>query len=136
MITFDLAKLNKGDTLSVSQCEAILGVEHTSREYGLKHVALCAQVERELAAEGVRCKAVMVDGALHVLADEETPGYALREFEASRRKIGRAHMLNQEADRSNMTDAARQKHDRAIQVGAAYQQALARANTEVRRKNR
>lgn len=130
----DFTKLCKGDYIPPEQCERMFGVTRDTSEYGLKMLNLIEQVTKDLRESGKLCHVKQSDYGLYVLTDDETPGWAIQEFEGARRRINRAHVVNQEAKVSAMTDEGRKKHEAALSLGAAYQQALAAARRREKQK--
>lgn len=122
----DWTKLEKGSQVSQAECESILECTKEEAIYSVRMLALVTEVQRSLVEAGKQCHVCVRDAGLYILTDEETPDYALSSFERARRTINRAHFVNQGADRLQMTSDAQRKHDRALAVGAAYSQAIAR----------
>ena len=120
------AAMEKGDFVPEEQCQQILGVGSDTAEYGIRMMNLIAKVKGLLAAEGKMYHVQQRKKGVYILTDEEVPGYALDSFERARQKMNRAHLVNQRADRSEMSERAKTKHDRALIVGSAYTQAIAR----------
>lgn len=118
--------LVKGSTVAVEDIERAFGVVRDTKAYGLACMDAASYIERRFLDRGEVVMVRQDRGALRVLLDEEVPAYAAKLVRDGLRRVGRAHVRQSGADRSKMTDATRERHDRQLEVQGRTLSAITR----------
>lgn len=130
----DFDGLNKGDRVSVSHCEAALGVLSSHPRYQLRLLALKQQIERELFARG-KPATLRIEGREIVICDDpEASAYNVRAFRRGVRCSARAHARNMVVDAHQLDAPQRKAHERALLVQGTILASISQAKKQLRLK--
>ncbi len=116
-IEFPTADLQKGSIISHNHLESHLGVDRTSRRYGLACLGVADFIKKKLAERGLHVVTRIQEAiGLSILTDEEALVYTQYEFErASRRRLAQYNKLKK-IDRKNLSAASQTNMDTALTV--------------------
>lgn len=115
----DVSALSKGDEIAVDRVQTIVGLKYEHRAFSLKALALAEWIEREMIARGEAVTVIAIKGALRVLTDGEAAKYLTGRFGAHEAGLRRSARAKAQVDRSKLTEAEREKHDRELTVMGA-----------------
>lgn len=115
----DVSALSKGSEIERADVERIVGRKFEDRRYALAVTNLCDWIEREMAHRGERVTVASVKGAVRILTDAEAATYQSGRFRSHEAGLRASARKKAQVDRSQLTEAERDKHDRELTVMGA-----------------
>lgn len=126
----DVDTLNKGDVISVERLEKITGRSRNHKHFSLEVLKVKDLIRRELRAHQRVLTIVSRKGNLVVCVDAEAATYNHATFGAKLRQAANAHFQNMAVDTTNLDDAQRQAHERAVLTDGRVLQAANKARRD------
>jgi hypothetical protein len=112
----DLENATPGTVIERSDCEKIVGVKKIEDAYGFQFalMQLGEFIQRELWNSGRHWTVTTSDGSVQILTHEDASRYNANHFELAIKKLRRCNRRLNAVDVGELTQDARQDHERSI----------------------
>lgn len=128
----DFDALDKGSVITREQVAEISGVPPDDQRFGFAVLHLRQRIEQELAARGRVLTLKTEDGGIRVLTDGEASQYNAEAINKGIAKMYRAHVRNMHVDAGLLNEKERRTHERRLEVGGRYVQAITQTRAELK----
>lgn len=118
------AKLRKGDTVAVSELEAIFGMHQSNPRFGIKLAQMSRTIKRYFeTTHHVRVTIDYPKRGIHICTDEEAVAVSMNNYERDRRGMLEAHKDAAGIVLANLTNEQIREHEsnlsrQAVMIGA------------------
>lgn len=111
---YDFQQLNPGDEILQSDCEQMIELAASHRDYSMRLVSLCKEAEANLWRIGKCYTLRCVNNGIRVLTHAEASQYGDELFEHGKRKMRLAHKRKIAVDTSGFNEQQRRDHFEGI----------------------